>query len=189
MFNSSTPKRLVNGAAFLDAPNVDTILYHSGLDRRTAVEAIDLARLRRDLVARYGGMKCHYVRTANGRDLSARAAWLARDGWRLIEARHANMINRDPADVFIIDAINGARSQLQMTGSRVVVVASNDHAFADPLRAFAADGGHVAVFGFVGCMAQELRDLAGHPRCEIRDLRPYISVWGGSAPTFVPTPR
>ena len=172
------------GMVLLDAPNITTILYHAnGRRPDAAVNAVRLVELRRSLVTRYSIKRCYYVVAAkNGFDRSARRRYVRRCHWRFVEARTPSMLNRDPADVFIIEKIQAAKSQMSEDQPRTIVLVSHDGGFADVCGGFLKSGGRLVLAGFVGSFARSLYALRSHASCQILDLRHDLGAVTPAAP-------
>lgn len=174
-----------SGDVFLDASNICTLLYHAnGGCASAAVSAIDLIAIRSRLRALFGLRRFHYVVAENGhRDRSARRRFVERCHWRFVEARRSSLLNRDPADVFIIERILAATSQLRLTGRRTIVLISHDGDFAEPCRRFLAAGGRLVLAGFLGCFSRKLYALGDHACCDVLDLHQDLQAVDATAAT------
>ena len=165
--------RSSRGSVFLDAPNIITTLFHSnGGDAYRAVNSIDLRPLQRELVSRYGPLTCEYVLTKNGRkDRSRRFHWVRSCGWRFVEVARPKMLQRDPADVYIIERILAAASQIELTGQRTIVLISHGAHFVPACRSYLEAGGRTVVAGFIGRLSRKLYEITSHPVCDLLDFR------------------
>lgn len=170
---ASRPARPPVAIAYLDAPNITSILFHAnGGNAKAAVDTLDLATLRAELFERYDVRRFYYVVAANGRNARAARCYQVRSfDWSFVQAHRHSALNRDPADAFIIEGILAATSQLALTGPATVVLISNDGGYAQPCRNLLAAGGHLVVAGFTHQLSGKLRALGTHPQCDILDLR------------------
>lgn len=168
----AAPQPRCKSLVLADGPNLTTVRFHSnGGNAYHAVADFDFRGVRTRLTHRYGPLHCEWVVAARpGRDLRARGRYLGPCGWILIEANGQPSINRDPADAYILDRMQVARSMLAVGPFERVVLMSHDGGFAKACAAFAEVGGNVAICGFLGSISNKLRALAAHPRVELLDL-------------------